>query len=188
MRSVLISIFFHFGVGCVVFFLLEHQTLKEEVPVEIVEFQRLREATRPEESRARPITPKQKPISPASSSVSTQGSGPSSASSALLPGFDTKVEGIAEEYEVGELPVLINEVRIPYPTAAKSRRIQGAVVFDLIIGADGSVRVAKPIQSPDPVLTEAAQAAVKKFKFKPARIGDKPVAIQIRYTYRFVLE
>jgi TonB family protein len=95
---------------------------------------------------------------------------------------------VAEEYEVGELPTLLNEVRIPYPPSAKAKGIQGAVIFDLLIGSDGFVKSAKTVQSPSKELSDAAGIAVKKFRFRPAKIGDKAVAIQIRYTYRFVLE
>ena len=62
------------------------------------------------------------------------------------------------------------------------------MIFDLIVGSSGLVNSAKVVQSPAPELTGAALGAVKKFRFKPARLKDKAVAIQIRYTYRFILE
>jgi protein TonB len=83
---------------------------------------------------------------------------------------------------------LINEVRIPYPPSAKARGVQGAVVFDIIVNSRGEVQSAKVVKSPSPELSDAAKNAVAGFRFRPARIGDKPVAIQIRYTYRFILE
>jgi protein TonB len=109
---------------------------------------------------------------------------------ALIPGAatDSIGEPLAEEFEVGELPVLVNEVKVPYPTEAKRKRIQGNVIFDLVVGSDGGVKSAKALMSPAPELTEAALGAVRRFRFKPAKIGDKSVAIRIRYTYRFVLE
>jgi TonB family protein len=82
----------------------------------------------------------------------------------------------------------LNEVRVPYPTEARARGIQGNVVFEILISSDGRVREMKVISSPDPVLTNAAQSAVSAFKFRPARMADKPVAIRIRYTYRFLLQ
>jgi len=62
------------------------------------------------------------------------------------------------------------------------------VIFDLVISSKGEVSSAKVVKSPAPELTEAAFSAVQKFRFKPARLKDNPVAIQIRYTYRFILE
>ena len=100
----------------------------------------------------------------------------------------SKGETVAEEYEVRELPLLLNEVKIPYPDAAKKSGVQGAVVFNLTISSKGEVMQIDEVSSPSLVLSEAATRAVKKFKFRPAKIADIPVAIKIRYTYRFVLQ
>jgi protein TonB len=97
-------------------------------------------------------------------------------------------ETLSEEYEVGSLPVLINEIKSPYPPSARAKGIQGAVVLEFVVGSDGKVRSPSIIQSPAPELSEAALMAIRKFRFKPAHLGDKDVAIRIRYTYRFVLQ
>lgn len=93
-----------------------------------------------------------------------------------------------DEYLVSQMPTLAEEVRIPYPADAKKKEIEGAVVMDLLIDDQGRVRQATLVQGLAPDLNEAALAAVKGFKFKPAMIQDKPVAVKIRYAYRFVLE
>jgi protein TonB len=86
------------------------------------------------------------------------------------------------------MPELKSEFRIPYPPEAKQKGIQGAVVMDILIDAQGTVRDAKLIEGPGSGLNEAALEAVKKFKFSPAFMQDKPVAVKIRYAYRFILE
>ncbi len=93
-----------------------------------------------------------------------------------------------DEYLVSSMPKLSSEYRIPYPPEAKKKGIQGPVVMDLLIDANGTVRDVKLISSPSPLLSESALAAIKNFKFIPAQIKDKSVAIRIRYSYRFVLE
>jgi protein TonB len=93
-----------------------------------------------------------------------------------------------EEYLVTEMPSLAQEVRIPYPPEARQRGIQGSVVMDILIDAEGHVRDAGLLQGPDESLNQAAIKAVRGFVFKPARVDDKPVAVRIRYAYRFVLE
>ncbi len=110
------------------------------------------------------------------------------ASTQSTTGSSDSNEPLSEEYEVSELPVLIHEVRSPYPPAARARKIQGAVILDLVVRSSGEVGSVKVVQSPAPELSEAAMKAVREFKFRPARLKDKPVAIQIRYTYRFILE
>ena len=97
-------------------------------------------------------------------------------------------ESLAEEYEVSSLPVPLNEVRVPFPEGAKARHAQGAVVFLITVSSSGLVVKATPVGQADPELSQAAQNALLRFRFKPAILRDKPVAIQIRYTYRFVLQ
>jgi len=94
----------------------------------------------------------------------------------------------ADEFMVTSMPELDSEIRIPYPPEAREKRIQGAVVMDLLIDAEGRIREARLIQGPGAGLNEAALSAVRSFKFKPARIQAQSVAVRIRYAYRFVLE
>ena len=93
-----------------------------------------------------------------------------------------------EEYLVTAMPVLEEEYRIPYPAEAKKAGVQGRVVMDLLIDGSGKVRTANLVSGPGSGLNEAALAAVKSFRFKPARLQDRPVAVKIRYAYQFVLE
>jgi protein TonB len=93
-----------------------------------------------------------------------------------------------EEYLVTAMPVLEQEFRIPYPAEAKKANAQGRVVMDLLIDGSGRVRKADLVEGPGFGLNEAALEAVKNFRFKPARMQDRPVAVKIRYAYNFVLE
>lgn len=94
----------------------------------------------------------------------------------------------SDEYLVTQMPEILNEFRVPYPKEAKEKGIQGAVVFDLLIDDQGIVRKADLIEGPGSGLNEAAAQAVMQFRFKPARVEAKSVAVKIRYAYRFVLE
>lgn len=93
-----------------------------------------------------------------------------------------------EDYLISAMPRLKKEIRIPYPPEAKKAGIQGAVVFDLLIDANGVVRQSNLIAGPGYGLNEAALQAIGSFEFEPARVGDQAVAVRIRYSYRFVLE
>jgi protein TonB len=94
----------------------------------------------------------------------------------------------ADEFLVTAMPKLLADRRVPYPPEAKKAGVQGAVVFDLLIDAAGKVREARLVQGPGFGLNEAAAAAVVELRFEPARVEEKPVAVRIRYAYRFVLE
>jgi protein TonB len=93
-----------------------------------------------------------------------------------------------EEYLVSRMPRLAQEVRIPYPEEARRRGVQGAVVFDLLIDQSGVVREVKLLDGPGYGLNEAALGAIRSFKFLPAEVEGRAVAVRIRYAYRFVLE
>jgi TonB family protein len=93
-----------------------------------------------------------------------------------------------DEYLVTSMPSLLTEVRIDYPPEEKKKGIAGPVVMDLLIDAAGHVRDVNLISGPDPNLNAAAMKAAQGFKFKPAKVEAKAVAVRIRYTYRFVIE
>lgn len=94
----------------------------------------------------------------------------------------------SDDYLVTSMPILISEVRIPYPETAKKAGIEGPVLMDLLIDDQGKVRQVNLIKGPGFGLNEAALEAIKNFQFRPAKIKDQSVAVKIRYTYRFVLE
>jgi TonB family protein len=92
-----------------------------------------------------------------------------------------------EDYLVTQMPQLEKEVVIPYPPAVKARGVQGVVTMDLLIDASGAVRKVDLVDGPDPELNQAAVKAAEGFKFRPAKIQDRAVAVRIRYAYRFVI-
>ena len=93
-----------------------------------------------------------------------------------------------DDYLVTSMPKLSREIRIPYPEQARKESIEGPVVMDLLIDETGKVRKVEVIKGPGSGLNEAAEQAAFQFQFLPASMGDKPVAVKIRYVYRFVLE
>ena len=93
-----------------------------------------------------------------------------------------------DDYLVSQMPVLIGDFRVPYPADAKKAGVQGAVLMDLLIDAEGRVRQAQVIKPLFPSLDAAALDAARRLAFKPARVSEQNVAVRIRYAYRFVLE
>lgn len=106
----------------------------------------------------------------------------------LLDDDPSSLPNPTDEFLVTSMPVLISEVRIPYPKQARDANIEGPVVMELLIDAEGKVRNVILISGPGYGLNEAAMEAVYGVKFKPAQIDQQAVAVKIRYTYRFVLE
>ena len=156
----------------------------EDIPIEITEFIRNLGVPEPDHTHALKKKTAGAPAPSAPSGGAPSESNAASSSSSSASGG----EAVSEDYEVSEMPILLNEVRVPYPPEARAKNIQGNVIFDLLISSDGKVHELKVVSSPDPILTAAAQSAVSLFKFRPAKMGDKFVAIRIRYTYRFLLQ
>lgn len=92
-----------------------------------------------------------------------------------------------DEFLVSQMPVVLSEVKPTYPAEARAARQEGAVVVDALIDASGNVRQALVLEGPE-VFRAPALEAIKQFRFKPALVEGKPVAVRIRYTLRFRLE
>ena len=81
---------------------------------------------------------------------------------------------------------LLRRVEPDYPEEARAQGIQGPVVLDVRIGQDGSTQEVK-VASGNPLLAEAAMAAVKQWRFKPHLVDGRPVQMQTRITLNFKL-
>ena len=73
-----------------------------------------------------------------------------------------------------------------YPPEALRARQQGLVLLRLKVAADGSVSdLSIKHSSGFPALDDAALAAVRRWKFEPARIAGQPVAEDVEVPVRF---
>ncbi len=92
-----------------------------------------------------------------------------------------------DEYLVSEMPVVISEVRPVYPKTAKEKQLEGSVALDVLIDDLGNVRLVNVIEGEE-IFRSGAIEAMKRFRFKPAKVDGKSVAVRIRYTLNFKLE
>ncbi len=125
----------------------------------------------------------------------TQSSGevPESRAEALNAGL---VGGNAQpSAPVAALPVggdvkqakLISSVPPAYPALAKNQHISGNVVVDALIDANGRVTTMKVVSGPT-LLQQAAMDALKQWKYQPAQLDGKPVAMHLTVTLQFRLQ
>lgn len=73
-----------------------------------------------------------------------------------------------------EVPKLISTVMPAYPAEAAKQHVAGDVVVDVTLKEDGTVDQVSIIDG-DPLLTDAAIAAVKQWRYKPLVVNGKPV-------------
>jgi protein TonB len=82
---------------------------------------------------------------------------------------------------------LIHRVQPLYPVVAKTAGISGTVRLRAIIATDGSVRQLE-ILSGNPVLAQAAVAAVREWRYRPTRLDGNDVEVETFITVNFILE
>ena len=84
-------------------------------------------------------------------------------------------------------PTQTKKVNPVYPLAAQLERVQGAVVLEAIIGADGKVRDVRVLRSV-PFLDQAAVAAVRQWEYEPAQRDGKPTPVVMTVTTTFRMD
>ncbi|HET8947871.1 MAG TPA: TonB family protein [Candidatus Polarisedimenticolia bacterium] len=101
-------------------------------------------------------------------------------------------EGPVTEATPGlEPPVVIPSTRAhpDYPDIARKARVTGSVLLLIVIDKDGRVGSIEVLQAPDARFgfEMAAIEAVKRWRYRPARLGGRPVAVQASVRIEFTL-
>lgn len=73
-----------------------------------------------------------------------------------------------------------------YPMLGQQMKVQGSVVLQAIIGADGNIQDLRVLAGPA-ILTSAAQQAVRQWRFKPYLQNGQPVETKARITVNFTI-
>jgi len=83
-------------------------------------------------------------------------------------------------------PTRILDAQPIYPVIAQSARVQGVVILEAVVGADGRVREARVLRS-IPLLDQAALDAVRKWVYTPTLLNGVPIPIVMTVTVTFTL-
>ncbi|MFZ0211368.1 MAG: energy transducer TonB [Candidatus Acidiferrales bacterium] len=81
-----------------------------------------------------------------------------------------------------EPPQIISAADVVYPITSVS---WGTVVLEVSLDANGNVESVKVIRG-IPSLTETALTAVKKWKFRPAKLDGRPIPSKLPVAFAFV--
>jgi periplasmic protein TonB len=99
---------------------------------------------------------------------------------------DIAEDAIMNENTVDVKPKVLARPPLEYPAEAAKNGIKGYVVINILIGKDGSVELAKVLESePSEVFDTAALNAVRSWRFSPAKYKQKPVKIWAKQKIRF---
>jgi len=117
-----------------------------------------------------------------------------------IPEVDDLIIGIPEAppepeptgpiYVTGDVqkPEKVSSVPPQYTEIARKARIQGVVILQSIIDEQGNVTDVSVLKGLPMGLSEAASEAVKQWKYKPATLNGKPVAVYFNLTVNFQLQ
>ena len=86
-----------------------------------------------------------------------------------------------------EPPQLLREVRPDYTEDARRRGIEGDVVLEIVVRRDGSVGDVRIVERLDSGLDQRAIAAVRQWRFAPARMRGTPVDVEVEVAVEFKL-
>jgi len=99
---------------------------------------------------------------------------------------DIVEDTIMNENTVDSKPKVISRSPLEYPASALKDGIKGYVIINLLIDKDGSVELAKILESqPSDVFDNAALNAVRSWRFSPAKYKNKPVKLWAKQKIRF---
>jgi TonB family protein len=82
---------------------------------------------------------------------------------------------------------ILNSVSPVYPTLAKNQHVEGDVRVDALIDQSGRVSAMKVV-SGSVLLHQAAMDALRQWKYQPATLDGKPVAMHLTVTIQFRLQ
>jgi periplasmic protein TonB len=83
-------------------------------------------------------------------------------------------------------PILVKAVQPVYPAEARMRGIEGSMRVDCIVDAQGRILALGTLDEVDPLLKEAALAAIKQWEFAP-RADGKTEPFLVRIPFHFAL-
>lgn len=99
---------------------------------------------------------------------------------------DIADDAVMTEDTVDVKPKVTSRPPLEYPAEALKNGIKGYVVVNILVGKDGSVEIAKILDSkPSGVFDAVALNAVNEWRFSPAQYKLKPVKIWVKQKISF---
>ena len=84
-------------------------------------------------------------------------------------------------------PVLLVRVEPSYPEVPRRAGLGGRVTLRAVIAEDGSVESVEVYASTNPLFDEAAVDAVRKWRYRPALMGGRPVRVYFSVVVDFLV-
>ena len=82
-------------------------------------------------------------------------------------------------------PILLHRVEPEYPEGARRARLQGTVILEAVITTSGAVQEIRLLKSLNPLLDQAAERAVRHWRYEPATLNGRVVPVYLNVTVTF---
>jgi TonB family protein len=103
-------------------------------------------------------------------------------------GSISNTEQIHQSTDVGvQLPVIMTQVKPDYPELMRHARKEGIVILEAVITNAGTVQNVKILHSTHPLFSQSATDAVLQWKYRPATLQGRAIAVYFKVTVRFTL-
>jgi protein TonB len=115
----------------------------------------------------------------------------SSSANVVLPsdsGYEAAAEAPAERVQMAVAKVPAGpQTSETYPLLGRQMKVQGSVLLQALIGADGIIRDLRVLRGPA-ILASAAREAARRWQFKPYLQNGKAVETQANITVNFTIK
>lgn len=96
---------------------------------------------------------------------------------------------VMTEQTVDVAPKCVATTALTYPARARSRGLEGHVLFSLVVSAEGRISDITLLESDPPgVFEDSAKTAISGMRCEPASYQGRPVRVRIQKPVRFELE
>ena len=96
---------------------------------------------------------------------------------------------VMTEQTVDVAPKCVATTALTYPARARSRGLEGHVLFSLVVSAEGRISDITVLESDPPgVFEDSAKTAISAMRCEPATYQGRPVRVRIQKPVRFELE
>jgi len=90
--------------------------------------------------------------------------------------------------KVDEAPTPLRTFAPDYPAALRAAKVNGVVSIVLVVDESGEVLAAEVGKTTHEEFKEPALDAVRRWKFKPAKLDGRPVKVKVTIPVRFTAE
>jgi TonB family protein len=105
------------------------------------------------------------------------------------PNADRMQDDLESVYQMSDVlrPTILHKEKAEYTPEARANKVQGAVVLNVIFGADGAIRILRVVRGLPHGLTGQALKAAQRVRFEPAVKDGKPVDVRGDLEFSFDL-